>query len=168
MTNDKCFQYAIIAALNHENRKYLERTPKIKPFINQCERKEKFPAEVENWKKFGANIKTIPLIVLFLLSNRNNIKQAYISKLNSERQNKVNIEVPDIFANNYTKIKPGAKIYENSSFYLQRYNLNLKKYKHVIAIQKTHCLHDYHRGEDCMKNFVKNAQQSARVHNRNH
>ena len=49
MTNDKCFQCAIIAALNHENiRKHLERIPKIKPFINQCERKGKFPAEVEN------------------------------------------------------------------------------------------------------------------------
>ena len=91
MTNDKCFQYAITAALNHENiRKHLERIPKIKPFINQCERKERFSAEVENWKKFGTNIKTIHLIVLFLLSNRNKIKQAYISKLNSERENKVN------------------------------------------------------------------------------
>ena len=45
--DDSCFQYAITAALNHQNiGRDLQRISKIKPFINQYNWKEtEFPTE---------------------------------------------------------------------------------------------------------------------------
>ena len=40
----RCFQYAVTVALNHEQTKdHPERTSKIKPFIDKCDWKERFP-----------------------------------------------------------------------------------------------------------------------------
>ena len=45
--DNKCFQYAVTVALNHEEiGKYSERITKIKPFINEYNWKRKdFPSE---------------------------------------------------------------------------------------------------------------------------
>ena len=59
-SNDKCFQYAIITALNHENiGKHRERITKIKPSNNQYEWKEIiFPAETKDWINFKTSNET--------------------------------------------------------------------------------------------------------------
>ena len=53
-SDDKCFQYAITAALNHENvQSHPERISNIKPFIYQCNWKEiEFPSYENDFKKF--------------------------------------------------------------------------------------------------------------------
>ena len=50
---DKCFQYAVTAALNHQNiRRDPQRISKIKPFISQYNWKDiDFPSHQEDWKK---------------------------------------------------------------------------------------------------------------------
>ena len=55
--DDKCFQYAITAALNHQKiENHPERISNIKPFINQYNWKGiNFPAEIKDWKKFDQN-----------------------------------------------------------------------------------------------------------------
>ena len=57
--DDKCFQYALTVALNHEQIKNNpERISKIKPFIDQYYWKEiDFPSTGKDWKKFESNNK---------------------------------------------------------------------------------------------------------------
>lgn len=63
--------------------------PKIKLFINQYQWKEtKFSTEPEDWKKFESNNISIALNVRLLPNDNEEIKQAYISKYNSNRENK--------------------------------------------------------------------------------
>ena len=52
--DDRCFQYAVTVALNHEQIKdHPERISKIKPFIDQYDWKEiDFPSQGKDWKKF--------------------------------------------------------------------------------------------------------------------
>ena len=52
--DDRCFQYAVTVALNHEQIKdHPERISKMKPFIDQYNWKEiDFPSHGEDWKKF--------------------------------------------------------------------------------------------------------------------
>ena len=52
--DDKCFKNAVAVALNHEQIKsHAERTSKLKPFIDQYDRKGiSFPSYKEDWKKF--------------------------------------------------------------------------------------------------------------------
>ena len=52
--DNKCFKYAITAALNDEKiLKNPQRISKIKPFISQYEWKNiSFPANLKDWKKF--------------------------------------------------------------------------------------------------------------------
>ena len=58
------------------------------PFIDQYNWKEiEFPSHSKDWKKFEQNNKTIALNILFALNNTKQIKQAYISKYNHEREN---------------------------------------------------------------------------------
>ena len=45
----------------------------------------------ENWRKFEQNNKTIALKILYVPYNTKQIKQAYISKYNNERDNQVNL-----------------------------------------------------------------------------
>ena len=59
----------------------------MRPFIDQYEWKEiSFPEEAKDWQKFETNSKTITLNVMFSPSNGQEIKQASISKHNSERE----------------------------------------------------------------------------------
>ena len=62
--DDKCFQYALPAALNHKQiNSHPERISKIKPFIDQYNWKEiSFPSYQKDWKKFELNNKSIALI----------------------------------------------------------------------------------------------------------
>ena len=62
--DDKCFQYALTVALNHEQFKnHPERISDIKLIIGQYNRKEvNFPLHIKNWKKFESNNKSIALI----------------------------------------------------------------------------------------------------------
>ena len=54
--DDKCFQYAVTVALNHEQIKdHPERISKIKPFIDQYNWNEiDFPLHGKDWKNFKA------------------------------------------------------------------------------------------------------------------
>ena len=52
--DNNCFQYALTAALNHQNvKKTPQRISNLKPFINQYDWKEvDFPSHPKDWKKF--------------------------------------------------------------------------------------------------------------------
>ena len=87
--DNKCFQYSITVALNHQNiENHPERISNIKPFINQYNWEGiDFPAGIKDWKKFEQNNKTIALNILFITDNTNTIKLAYKSKYNRKREN---------------------------------------------------------------------------------
>ena len=91
--NYMCFQYAITAALNHQNiDHHPERISKLRPFINNYNWKDiEFPSRSKGWRKFEQNNKTIALNILYIPYNTKQIKQAYISKYNNERDNQVNL-----------------------------------------------------------------------------
>ena len=88
---DKCFQYSITVALNHQNiENHPERISNIKPFINQYNWEGiDFPAGIKDWKKFERNNKTIALNILFIPHNTKTINLAYKSKYNRKRENQV-------------------------------------------------------------------------------
>ena len=65
--HNKCFQYAITAALNHQNiDHHPERISKLEPFINNYNWKDiEFPSHSKGWRKFECNNKTIALNILY-------------------------------------------------------------------------------------------------------
>ena len=98
--DNNCFQYAITAALNHENIGInLERISNIKPFMNQYnwkgidflhtekndEKLEKSNMEID-WKEFEQNNKTIALNILFAPHNTKTTMFAYKSKYNHKHE----------------------------------------------------------------------------------
>ena len=89
--DDKCFQYALTVALNHEIIKYHpERISKIKPFIDQYNWNEiDFPSTGKDWKKFESNNKSIALNILHVPHNTEKICHAYKSKYNLTLENQV-------------------------------------------------------------------------------
>ena len=91
--DNNCFQYAITAGLNYKNIDcHPERISKIKPFINNYNWKNiEFPSNSKDWRKFECNNKAIALNILFVLYNTKEIRQAYISKHNDDRDNQVNL-----------------------------------------------------------------------------
>ena len=88
--DDKCFQYALTVALNHEQIKdHPERISKIKFFIDKCNWKEiDFPSHSKDWKKVESNNKSVDLNILYVPHNTEKIRHAYKSKYNltSEKQ----------------------------------------------------------------------------------
>ena len=78
--DEKCFQYAITVALNHEQIKsHPERTLKIKPFIDQYIWKEiYFPLRL---KQFETNNKLIALNVLFVPYSSKQIRATYFQNI---------------------------------------------------------------------------------------
>ena len=86
--DNNCFQYAIIAALNHQNidHHHPERIAKLKPFINNYNWKDiDFPSHSKDWRKFDCNNKTIALNILYVPYKTKQIRPAYKSKHNNER-----------------------------------------------------------------------------------
>ena len=69
--DNKCFQYSITVALNHQNiENHPERISNIKPFIDQYNWEGiEFPAGIKDWKNFERNNKTIDLNLLFVQHN---------------------------------------------------------------------------------------------------
>ena len=79
----KCFQYAVTLALNLDNiDNHPERISKIKPFINQYNRKDiDFPPTNKDWRKIELN-NEIALNILYVPHNTRKIQVAYNSKNN--------------------------------------------------------------------------------------
>ena len=72
--DNKCFQYSITVALNHQNiGNHPERISNIKPFIDQYNWEGiDFPSGIKDWKKFERNNKTIALNILYVHIIQNN------------------------------------------------------------------------------------------------
>ena len=87
--DNKCFQYAVTVALNHEEiKKDPQRITKIKPFINKCKWEGiNFSSEKDDWKRLEENYATIALNVLY--AKKEKIYSAYVSKHNSNREKQV-------------------------------------------------------------------------------
>ena len=90
-SDNKCFPYAVAVALNHEQiKKNPERISNIKSFIDQYNwRKTYFLSHKSNWNEFEKNNKAIALNVSFVPYNTEQIKFAYVSQYNSNRENQV-------------------------------------------------------------------------------
>ena len=88
---DKCFQYALTAALDYQNiENNPERISKIKPFVDQYNWKEiNFPSHKEDLKKFERNIKSIALNIVYVPCKTEEIRPAYKSKYNTKLKNQV-------------------------------------------------------------------------------
>ena len=133
--NHMCFQYAITAALNYQNIDcHLERISKTKPFINNCNWKDiEFPSNSKDWRKFDCNNKTIALNILYVPYNTKEIRQAYISKHNDERDNQVNLlMITDGNSNwHYFAVKSISRL-------LRRITSN-----HNGDLHSLNCLHSY-------------------------
>ena len=86
---DKCFQYALTVALNHEKiKRDRQRISRIKPFTDQYNWNEiDFPSTGKDWKKLD-NI-SIALNILYAPHNTEKICHAYKSKYNLTRENQV-------------------------------------------------------------------------------
>ena len=80
--DDKCFQYAVTAALNYEEIDLRpERVPNIKLFINKYNWKGiNYPSKIDEWKKFEKNNPTIALFIFYIKEKE--MCPAYISKIN--------------------------------------------------------------------------------------
>ena len=70
-TDNKCFQYSITVALNHQKiESHPERISNVRPHIDQYNWEgTEFPAGIKDWKKFERNNKTIALNILFIPHN---------------------------------------------------------------------------------------------------
>ena len=89
--DNKRFQYALTAALNHGKiKENPERISKIKLFINQYSWNDiDFPSTRKDWKKFELNNTSIALNILYVHHNAKKICHAYKSKYNLFRENQV-------------------------------------------------------------------------------
>ena len=89
--DDRCSEYAVTVALNNQNIKNNpERISKIKPFIDKYNWKEiDFPSHNKDSKKFESNKKSVAINILYVPYNFKEIKHAYKSKCNLERENQV-------------------------------------------------------------------------------
>ena len=75
--DNKCFQYAIIAALDYQNiDHHSEIISKLEPFINNYNWKFiEFPSHSKDWRKFECNNKTIALNILYVPYNAKHINE---------------------------------------------------------------------------------------------
>ena len=87
--DNKCFQYAVTVALNHEQiKKDPQKTTKIEPFINKCNWEGiYFHSEKDDLRKIEKNNVTIALNILY--AKKEKIYSAYVSKYNSIREKQV-------------------------------------------------------------------------------
>ena len=91
--DNECFKYAITTALHHQEiGRNPQRISKLRPFINNYDWKDmEFPSHSKDWRKFEQNNKAIALNILFVTYNTKQIRAAYVSKHNDERDNQVNL-----------------------------------------------------------------------------
>ena len=157
--NNNCFQYAITASLNHQNMNHNpERISKLEPFINNYNWKDiEFPSHSKDWGKFECNNKAIALNILYVPYNTKEIRKAYISEHNNERNNQVNLlMITDGTSNwHYLAIKNisgllrGTTSNHNGDFYclncLHSYRTKSKLKKH----EKMRINHDFCRLSRC-------------------
>ena len=88
--DDKCFHYALTAALNHKQIKKILKVSNIKPFNDQYNWKEiDFPTYPNLWKKCESNNESIALNILYVPHNTKEIRHAYKSKYNLKHENQV-------------------------------------------------------------------------------
>ena len=101
--DNNCFQYAIIAALNYQNiDHHPERISKLKPFINNYNWKDiEFPSHSKDWRKFECNNKTIALNILYVPYNKEQIKQAYMSKQDKEQTKQDKEQIRQAYISKY-------------------------------------------------------------------
>ena len=85
--DNKCFQYAVTAALNIDKiNDHPERISKIKPFIEKYNWKDiDFPSTSKDWKKFELN-NEIALNILYVPHGTKKIEIAYKSKHNLTKE----------------------------------------------------------------------------------
>ena len=76
--DNKCFQYAITTAMNHQKiENHPERISNIKPFIDHYNWKGiDFPAGIKEWKKFEQSNKEIALNIFYVPLNTKTINLA--------------------------------------------------------------------------------------------
>ena len=89
--DNKCFQYAIILALNFNK---IDRNPqrisRIKPFIDNYSWNDiNFPAAKKDLNRFESNNKNVALNILYVPFNTKKIEIAYKSKYNLVRDNQI-------------------------------------------------------------------------------
>ena len=90
-TDNKCFQYSITVALNHQKiESHPEKISNVRPHTDQYywEGME-FPARIKVWIKLERNNKTIALNILFIPHNEKTINLAYKLKYNRKLENQV-------------------------------------------------------------------------------
>ena len=89
--DNKCFQYSITVALNHQKTgNNPERISNIELFIDNYNWKGiDFPAGVKDWKKFEKNNKEVALNIIYTPPNTKEIKLAYKSEYNRKLKNQV-------------------------------------------------------------------------------
>ena len=89
--DNKCFQYSITVALNHESiENHPEKISNSKRFINQYNWEDiDFPAGIKDQKKFERNNKTIALNIWFISYNTKKINLPYKSKYNCKREDQI-------------------------------------------------------------------------------
>ena len=89
--DNKCFQYSIAVALNHQEiGNHPERISNIKPFIDKYNWKGiDFPAGVKDWEKFEKNNKEVALNILYVPHNTKEIRLTYKSKYNRKHKDQV-------------------------------------------------------------------------------
>ena len=89
--DDKRFLYALTVALNYEKiKKDPQRISKIKPFTDKYNWKDiDFASHSKDWKKFESNNKFIAPNIFYVPHNTAEIRHAYKSKYNLNRENQV-------------------------------------------------------------------------------
>ena len=105
-TKNKCFQYAVTVALNHEEtKKGLQKIATIEPFINKYNYEGiNFPSEKDDWKKNENHNVTIALNVLH--AKKEEIYPAYVSKHNCNREKEaILLMIPNRQKWNYLAVK---------------------------------------------------------------
>ena len=89
--DDKCFQYAVTVALNHDKiNKNPQRVSKIKPFIDQYNWNDiDFPSTTKDCKIFELNNESIALNILYVPHKTTKIYFAFKSQHNLTREKQV-------------------------------------------------------------------------------
>ena len=110
--DDKCFQYAVVAALHHaEIANHPERIVNLEPFINRYNWDGiMFPTQSNQWSKFEKQNPTVALNILYIEGEKK-VRQAFISKHNSTREKHADLLiVQDNRKTHYTAIKKLSRL----------------------------------------------------------